>query len=120
RRLHGNFEPKEIFDTNIAAQLLGYEGQGLADLAKRHCGLALSKKSQKADWSQRPLTEEMLVYAANDTHHLKTISDIMEVELRELGRWEWQKQNCNKTLKSAFIPREAKSDERAWQIKGSK
>ena len=120
RRFH-DFEPRGLFDTMIAAQLLGYEKQGLADLAKEHCGVSLSKSSQKADWSIRPLNEALLLYAANDTRYLKPISLALEHELESLGRSEWHAQSCAKLLNSLLVPREDKSAERpAWQVKGSK
>lgn len=121
RRFWG-LEPTEIFDTMLAAQLLGYEKQGLADLGLKHCGVVLPKAGQKADWSRRPLDRELLVYAANDTHYLKTISDNMKEELTALGRLEWHSQTCARLLKSLLAPsEETKSDPRKeWQIKGSR
>ena len=122
-RKAGDFIPREIFDTMIAAQLLGYEKQSLADLVERHTGVVLSKSSQKADWSRRPLDDKMLTYAANDTHYLKTISDLMRSELEALGRLEWHRQSCERALKSALIQRDEKSESQrapAWQVKGSK
>ncbi len=115
------FEPHEIFDTMIAAQLLGYEKQGLADLAEKHCGVVLSKSAQKADWSVRPLNEKLLLYAANDTHYLKAIHDTLERELASLNRLAWHEQACEKLLKNILAAKEDKSDNRpAWQVKGSK
>lgn len=118
---HIDFIPSKIFDTMIAAQLLGYDKQGLADLALRHCGVTLSKDNQKADWSLRPLDEDLLTYASNDTHYLKTIHDLMVSELEALGRLEWQRQSCERLIKTATTPREKKvAEENQWQIKGSK
>ena len=114
------FEPVKIFDTMIAAQLLGYPKQGLADLAEKHCGVSLSKSSQKADWSKRPLDEKLLTYAANDTHYLRDIQSVMEKELRELGRLEWHSQACAKLLESLQEARLPKDPAREWQVKGSK
>ncbi|HTL69772.1 MAG TPA: HRDC domain-containing protein [Candidatus Eisenbacteria bacterium] len=121
KRAYGYF-PVEVFDTMLAAQYLGYEKQGYADLVDRHCGVRLSKSSQKADWSKRPLTETMLDYAVNDTRHLHTLRTNMEAELRELGRLEWHRQHCRKLLKTLSAPEEAKGrdPEREWQMKGSK
>ena len=115
------FAPREIFDTMIAAQLLGYEKQGLADLAEKHCGVVLSKSAQKADWSVRPLNEKLLLYAANDTHYLKLIHDALQSELESLNRRAWHEQACEKLLKSILTAKEDRSDGRpAWQVKGSK
>lgn len=120
KRFYG-FSPADVFDTMIAAQLLGYERQGFADLAEKHCGVKLSKKAQRADWSERPLSEELLTYAANDTHYLKPIADRMREELIAVGRLEWHRQFCARMIQSATAEREAKNTEGlAWQLKGSK
>ena len=51
---------RHIFDTRIAAQLLGLKAFGLAALLERYFGVTLDKKHQRADWSMRPLTQGML------------------------------------------------------------
>ncbi|HXV18781.1 MAG TPA: HRDC domain-containing protein [Candidatus Omnitrophota bacterium] len=120
RKLY-DLKPARIFDTLLAAQLLGYDGQGLADLAKRHCGVTLLKASQKADWSQRPLEAKHIDYAAKDTHYLKTISDAQQEELRALGRLSWHAESCEKLLNSLLKEKaESEPDELRWQVKGSK
>jgi ribonuclease D len=119
KRTH-DFLPLKIFDTMIAAQLLGYGKQGLADLAMKHCGVHLSKAAQKADWSRRPLKEALVTYAANDTHYLGTIRRIMEEELQTLGRLPWHTQCCERLMQSVRIPREdARRERPAWQVKGA-
>lgn len=121
KRASPSFSAREIFDTLIAAQLLGYDRQGYADLVKRHAGVELSKSAQKADWSRRPLDDKLLEYAANDTHFLRPVSERMDAELRELGREEWHRQSCAKLVKSVEVPREERArDGREWQIKGSR
>lgn len=83
------WQVRRIFDTRIAAQLLGYRAFGLAALLERHFGLALDKKFQRADWSLRPLSEGMLRYAAQDTMHLLGLRDALHAELVAKGRWGW-------------------------------
>jgi len=78
-----------LFDTRIAAQLLNEPGVGLAALLEKYLGVHLDKRYQRADWSARPLTPEMLDYAAADTRHLPALRDILENRLRERGRLEW-------------------------------
>jgi ribonuclease D len=113
--------PFEIFDTMLGAQLLGYVGQGYADLANRHCGVTLSKASQKADWSRRPLDDKLLDYAANDTHYLRMIVDKMTEELKACGRLEWHRQACARLVRSVTMKSsERVEDGREWQMKGSK
>ena len=95
-----DFRPQRVFDTMIAAQILGYDRMGYADLVEKHCGIKLSKAEQKADWSRRPLEEKLIVYAANDTRYLKPVQEAMEAELKELGRLEWHRQQCEKLLQT--------------------
>jgi ribonuclease D len=83
------FAPANLIDTMICAQLLGYEAIGLAALLERHFALKLDKSHQRADWAQRPLTREMLEYAATDTRHLIDLAERLRAELEALGRWEW-------------------------------
>src|SRR5258708_34271525 len=72
RMLHRNcgFVPGQIFDTMIAARLLGYEQFGLIHLVERHLAVKLEKGPQKMNWARRPLTARMEAYAQNDTRYL--------------------------------------------------
>ncbi|MDQ3280489.1 MAG: ribonuclease D [Acidobacteriota bacterium] len=83
------FTVTNLIDTSICAQLLGYEGIGLAALLDRHFGLKLNKAHQRADWAMRPLPPDMLEYASTDTHHLIPLAAKLREELEALGRWEW-------------------------------
>ncbi len=88
RRDYG-FEFVNIFDTHIAAQLLGYESLGLSALMEKILGILHSKRRQRDDWSRRPLAFAQLQYAAMDTHHLLPLRDALETELRGKGRLSW-------------------------------
>lgn len=83
---------RNIFDTRVAAQLLGIRAFGLAALLERYFGVKLDKKFQRADWSMRPLTPGMLEYAAQDTIHLLELRDRMEHDLDQAGRLEWARE----------------------------
>ena len=83
---------RNVFDTRIAAQLLGIKAFGLAALLERSFGLKLDKKHQRADWSMRPLTADMLDYAAQDTMHLLGLRDILHDELKAKQRLSWAKE----------------------------
>jgi ribonuclease D len=83
------FRAQHVFDTRIAAQLLNESGIGLAALLEKYFGLRLDKKYQRADWSRRPLTPEMLAYAASDTRYLPALRDVLRQQLVERGRWSW-------------------------------
>ena len=83
---------RNIFDTRIAAQLLGLRAFGLAALLERYFGVKLDKKHQRADWSMRPLPQGMLDYAAQDTIHLLELRDKLERELERAGRLDWARE----------------------------
>lgn len=83
------FTAQHLFDTRIAAQLLNEPGIGLAALLEKYLGIKLDKRFQRADWSARPLSPEMLTYAASDTHYLPQLRDILRDQLRDRGRLGW-------------------------------
>ncbi len=83
---------RNIFDTRVAAQLLGLRAFGLAALLDRYFGVKLDKKHQRADWSMRPLPQGMLDYAAQDTIHLLELRDRLEHELERAGRLDWARE----------------------------
>jgi ribonuclease D len=91
RLLHQEFgfQATHLFDTRVAAQLLDEPGIGLAALLEKYLQLRIDKRFQRADWSVRPLSGEMLAYAATDTRHLAELRDIMRNRLTELGRLAW-------------------------------
>ena len=91
RLLHHEFgfQATHLFDTRVAAQLLDEPGIGLAALLEKYLQVHVDKRFQRADWSIRPLSPEMLAYAANDTRHLAELRDIMRNRLTELGRLSW-------------------------------
>ena len=70
-----NLAASKIFDTLIAARLLGIREFSLAALVKRYFGLTLLKGSQKANWAQRPLPARMAEYAINDAHYLLPLAE---------------------------------------------
>ena len=94
RLLHQDYgwQVRNIFDTRVAAQLLGIRAFGLAALLEKYFGVKLDKKHQRADWSMRPLTRDMLDYAAQDTLHLLALRDRLADELNRAGRWEWARE----------------------------
>jgi ribonuclease D len=94
RLLHQDYgwHPNRIFDTRIAAQLLGIKAFGLAALLEQFFGVKLDKKHQRADWSLRPLTQGMLDYAEQDTRYLLDLRDELDSRLDKLGRSEWARE----------------------------
>ena len=104
RLLHDlcRFRPKSLFDTMLAAQLLGVPRFGLAALLDQHFGVALDKDGQKANWSKRPITPKLLNYAALDVWHLPALRDILKRELKKLGRLTWLEQQCEAQIAAGF------------------
>ena len=117
-RHHGPFRPARVFDTMLAAQLLGHAQVGLAALAAGFCEVTLVKKWQRADWSQRPLKEEMLAYAADDVRYLAKIHRMMRKQLQDKGRLAWHQQTCRRMIDSAQMPAMEITD--PWRIKGGR
>jgi len=91
RLLHQDYgwHVTNIFDTRIASQLLGIKSFGLAALLDQYFDVKLDKKHQRADWSMRPLTPDMLQYAAQDTRYLLQLKDQIKEQLERRGRLHW-------------------------------
>ncbi|WP_041245607.1 ribonuclease D [Geotalea uraniireducens] len=83
------FEVRNLFDTMIASQFLGEKEVGLAAALKKRFGVELDKKYQKADWSKRPFSPQMIEYAMKDTSLLIKLYLQLEDELRAKGRLAW-------------------------------
>ncbi len=91
RLLHQDYgwSVTHLFDTRVAAQLLGIRSFGLAALLEMFFAVKLDKKHQRADWSMRPLTADMLDYAAQDTRYLLSLRDKLKEQLQLKGRLHW-------------------------------
>jgi ribonuclease D len=83
---HHGFRFANLFDTMLAAQVLGLRRPGLASLLQERFGVEQKKTYQTSDWSKRPLTEGQLEYAAGDTRYLLELRDQFERELAAKGR----------------------------------
>ncbi|MEX1118351.1 MAG: ribonuclease D [Terrimicrobiaceae bacterium] len=116
RTLNVQFE--DMFDTMIASRLCGLKELGLAALVEKYFHVKLSKASQKANWALRPLSDQMVEYAMNDTRYLLDLGEILDAELRRLGRWEWFVQSRDRMIASARETR-ARDENKAWRISGS-
>jgi len=76
-----HFTFRNIFDTMIAARILGFTQVGLGFLLNKYFEIETNKKYQRANWGVRPLSQEMLQYAQMDTHYLFQLRDLLEKEL---------------------------------------
>jgi ribonuclease D len=109
--------PRAIYDTQVAARLLGVGKFGLANLLEDEYGVKLSKQSQKADWSRRPLSEKMLDYAYNDVRYLIDLGGKYLERLREVGRQDWFFESCQAAQESV-LGRSGKSEDDLWRVNG--
>ena len=117
RRSFG-FIPSRVFDTVIAARLLGIREFSLAALVKQFFDVELPKGSQKADWAQRPLPQRMADYAKNDTHYLLPLAEKLERQLVARERLDWLRESCQRAIAQASVQRERDEDE-VWRIAGA-
>lgn len=76
----------ELFDTMLAARILGRSGLGLGTLLEQEFAVLVDKRLQRANWARRPLSPEMLKYARMDTHYLVALRSILKEELIRSGR----------------------------------
>jgi ribonuclease D len=105
KRMYG-FRVRNIFDTLIAAELINEPELGLASLLRKYFGIQLDKRFQKADWCKRPLTPEMLAYAAMDTRHLIALRDVLAEQLEAKGRMAWAKEEFGLLTEVPFLAKE--------------
>jgi ribonuclease D len=95
--------PTVVFDTQIAAGLLGHAPQmGYATLVKTLFGIDLDKSHTRADWSRRPLRESFLRYAAEDVEYLLEAYDILTQALGDKGRLAWAEEDSAQLLDPAL------------------
>lgn len=99
--------PARVFDTELAARLLGYERVGLAAVVERALGIVLAKEHSAADWSTRPLPNAWLEYAELDVLHLIDVRDFIAAELEESGKTAFAAEEFEATrLRQPKPPRE--------------
>jgi ribonuclease D len=113
-----DFVPSAVFDTMLAARLLGCRRFGLTDLLSKFLGVTLEKGPQKANWARRPLTARMEAYARNDTHYLHPLAELLRAELIEKGRLAWHRESCARLIADAAESRPPDPD-LVWRVKGS-
>lgn len=102
--------PRPIFDTQVAAALLGHTQQiGYAALVGTECGVTLKKIDSFTDWSRRPLSESQLEYAADDVLYLPRMYARMRAQLDRKGRLSW----LDRDFKEMSDPAKYATDERS-------
>ncbi len=117
--LRYGFVPEPVFDTQVAAALLGYGHQvGLTALVLSVIEKTAVSGQTVSDWSTRPLDEDQLAYAASDVEHLRQLQVRLEEKLVKRGRLEWFAEEQATRLSSIQSPAAADRD-LFWRVKGS-
>ncbi len=118
-RQAGTFTFRNLFDTLVAAQVLGVKRYSLQAMLRERFDVEIDKELQKSNWGARPLSPEQIRYAALDTHFLLPLRDALQSDLEALGRID--------EAASEFAALESKSVERrefdpddCVRIKGAK
>ena len=103
--------PGRLFDTQLAAGLLGLSSPSLTSLVERLLGVRLAKGDRLTDWTRRPLTADQQAYAAADVEHLLELKAVVAARLEARGRLEWAEEECE-VLRSRA--RQDQDPETAW------
>ncbi|MCX7838585.1 MAG: ribonuclease D [Anaerolineae bacterium] len=114
-----HFAFANLFDTMIAARILGWKHVGLGNILHERFGVTLNKKMQRADWGHRPLTAEQLAYARADTHYLLALRDVQMAELEQRGRLEEAREEFERLTRVEPTPRRFDPDA-YWHLKGAR
>ena len=77
-----------VFDTQLAARILGWKQVGLAAILENQFGIVSDKRMQRTNWGKRPLTPQQIAYAQMDTHYLLALREKLIAELKGRHRWE--------------------------------
>ena len=109
-----DFRLRQIYDTQLAARILGRQGVGLANVLQEEFGVFSDKKMQRTDWGKRPLTRQQLTYAQIDTHYLNALRVRQMQSLEETGRLEEARAAFRLLEKIEYRPPEPRT---VWQIK---
>jgi ribonuclease D len=94
-----NISINNLFDTELASRFLGLEESGLQSVLKMFFNVDIDKRYQKKDWSKRPLPKEMAAYASKDVMYLLPLAEILIRQLKEIGRLDWVREECDELAK---------------------
>lgn len=111
-----DFGVANLFDTQLAARILGWPRAGLAAILEEQFGVVSNKKMQRTNWGKRPLTPEQIAYAQMDTHYLLTLRERQIQELHERDRWE-EAQEAFAQLTAIDYRARVAAERSIWQMK---
>lgn len=108
-----------LFDTMVAARILGYQKIGLGSLLEKYFGVQMNKKYQRANWGKRPLKGDMLEYARLDSHYLIPLQDELRAELIAADLWELALEDFRRLTQGVEDTTESSEDD-FWKIHGAR
>jgi ribonuclease D len=114
-----SFTFNNLFDTMVAARILGWNPYGLGALLSEHFGVQLDKRFQRYNWGQRPLSQKALDYAHLDTHYLIPLQAIQLEALQKQHRLREAQEAFERITRIQPSPKVFDPDD-FWRIKGSK
>ncbi|MEX1018289.1 MAG: HRDC domain-containing protein [Litorilinea sp.] len=109
----------QMFDTQLAARILGWPRAALAAILEERFGVKSDKRMQRTDWGRRPLSADQIAYAQMDTHYLLALVAQQKAELRAADRWEEAQEAFGFLTQLDFFARE-ESTRTVWQMKESR
>jgi ribonuclease D len=110
------FSFNNLFDTMLAARVLGRKGVGLGSLIEAEYGIQLDKRHQRANWGQRPLPEYLLDYARLDTHYLIPLKEKLERELKQKNLLPLAQEDYKRLCQVEATSNNGKMD--CWRVNG--
>ena len=111
------FTFNNLFDTMVAARILGRKRVGLGSLLEEEFGVELEKKYQRANWGKRPLPRAMLNYASLDTHYLIRLRNLLAKELDKRDRWPIAREDFTRLAQVNGKPPEPLGAD-VWRVSG--
>lgn len=106
------FSFNNLFDTMVAARLLGHKELGLGSILECEFEVQTNKRHQRADWGKRPLSEALLAYATQDTHYLIPLRERLSKELEERGLTSLAEEDFRRLCRTSVPP--VDEDIHAW------
>jgi ribonuclease D len=110
------FSFTNLFDTMVAARILGRKEVGLGSLIEAEYGIQLDKRHQRANWGQRPLPEYLLDYARQDTHFLIPLKEKLERELKQKNLLPLAQEDFKRLCQVEATTNNGKTD--CWRVNG--
>lgn len=116
KEIHG-WSLQNMFDTMWAVRILGHEKVGLANVLNHYFGIEITKKYQRTNWGERPLSDDQLAYARNDTHHLLRLRDTLAAELETNGCIE-EAYEIFEEQADVRVPDKSFNPDNVWSVNG--